>query len=707
MQLPPFKQPASGDMVGAYRLLAKLGDGGQGLVFKAECAGRFFVLKFFRARELDAWGLTEVSLLQKFTHAHIVRVLGYGRWPDPELGYFYIAMEWVEGVTLEQYALEENPSARTCARLMRRLACTLAAVHRKRVLHRDVKRDNILIRTRDGEPVLVDFGIGNATEATPVPGSGLLPPGTQEYVSPEAWRFLGENVGEPVSYTSSVSDELWALGVTFYWLLTQRLPFGTRRNPFMVKAILSVTPLAPHECNPRVPKALSNVCMRMLEKDLAARLPDMNALDEALESALAEAQEDAAWDVPLGDPDAPQETTTDEIPGQQLWDEQEQAVRRCAAPPRRGRKKLNAADEDTTPVVQPPCMPQLAVSPAPVAEALAARMAALFPSRAWEGAPQPGGEGAATLLPVLSSPPRSVSPVGAAAPRQVRWRRAVSWSPPAFISGVPVRSWALEVLRRATWLLLVVGGVLVTVLVASHPENELQHAGTTPPGASSGSRSMLQSSPDGELAILRESSQAREGAAPSSAPIPALGLTPAMLRQEELSVNLPKNPPSPVKRVRWAEKCITAVCCAALGGCTGSTPQVRPVARPEPEDCPANALRTMEGELNLKLHTTLITTLVPGDPRLVTVRAGDAAATLWARFGELDEGTVLTGKFILGKDRLYGRFTRAQTPRGKVYPVCMQVVGELVLGVSIKADVGTDAVKVLSAISVDVTDRFK
>ncbi|HEX5747072.1 MAG TPA: hypothetical protein VFZ09_12580 [Archangium sp.] len=118
MQLPPFKQPESGNSVGNYRLLEKLGDGGQGLVFKAECAGPFFVLKFFRARELDEWGLMEVSLLQKFKHPHIVRVLGYGRWPDPELGYFYIVMEWVEGMTLEQYALTENPCARRCGGLV-------------------------------------------------------------------------------------------------------------------------------------------------------------------------------------------------------------------------------------------------------------------------------------------------------------------------------------------------------------------------------------------------------------------------------------------------------------------------------------------------------------------------------------------------------------------------------------------------------------
>ncbi|HEY0094565.1 MAG TPA: protein kinase, partial [Archangium sp.] len=457
MQLPPFRLPESGDIVGEYRLTAKLGDGGQGLVFKAEYAGRFFVLKFFRARELDAWGLTEVSILQKFKHPNIVGVRGYGRWPDPDLGYFYIVMEWVEGLTLEQYALTENPCARQCAGLMLTLARTLGTVHRKNVLHRDLKRDNILIRSRTGEPVLVDFGIGAVAETTEVPGSSVIPPGTQEYVSPEAWRFLGENVGEPVYYKSQVSDELWALGVTFYWLLTNRLPFGTRCRLFLVKAILSHTPRAPHECNPRVPKALGDMCMRMLEKDFAARFPDMAALATALESALAAAREDASWDVPLGDPDAPEETTTDELPAQVPWDEDELSVRRCFAPPRRGRKKPST-DGSRTPVVAPPPLPEAGPSPVPVAEALAARMAVVFPGHAWEGVPQPQAPAAvrasAPSVPAVAASQSRGAGTPEGTPKRGVLRRAASRSLPTFVGSLPVRALALDSLRRAAVVLV-------------------------------------------------------------------------------------------------------------------------------------------------------------------------------------------------------------------------------------------------------------
>jgi len=714
MQLPPFRLPESGDIVGDYRLTAKLGDGGQGLVFKAEYAGRFFVLKFFRARELDVWGLTEVSILQKFKHPHIVGVRGYGRWPDPDHGYFYIVMEWVEGLTLEQYALTENPCARECAGLMLTLARTLAAVHRKNVLHRDLKRDNILIRSRTGEPVLVDFGIGAMAETTEVPGASVLPPGTQEYVSPEAWRFLGENVGEPVYYKSQVSDGLWALGVTFYWLLTNRLPFGTRRRLFLVKAILSHTPRAPHECNPRVPRELSDVCMRMLEKDFAARFPDMAALAEALESALDAAREDASWDVPLGDPDAPEETTTDEIPAQVPWDEDELAVRRCFAPPRRGRKKPST-DENRTPVVAAPLRLEAGPSPAPVAEALAARMAAVFPGHAWEGVPQPQAS---------SAPKASVPPVPAVAASQARgpgtpeetpkrgfWRRAASRALPTFVGSLPVRALALDSLRRAAVVLVLMaaaagasaGAVLATSSSVAAPEVAKGNAAPEP-DTSPSSTPTLHTYLAREMAVSRDSPQAGRSAAPFLSPTPAPEFTTAMLRKEDFSVNTPDKPQA--RRARFGVKCRTLACCAVLGGCAGS-PSVRPA--PKSEACPAGAKEAME-----KLHISIGdeaagTFQVVGNPKPVPINQFTTFA-LTDDLGELKAGTLLSGHFIFSETRVYGRFTQAKQARskgGQTYPVCMELKYRRQRGVEIKQDTGPNSAVVFPLARVEAVSSFE
>ncbi|HEX8438911.1 serine/threonine-protein kinase [Archangium sp.] len=337
MSTPPYRLPGPGDLVGQYRVVAPLGQGGQGYVYKAECAGRLVVLKFFRSRPVCPSGELEIDILRHLQHPNVVRVLGYGWWPDPEWGFLYIVMEYVEGLTLLAHALEHNPSARQAATLLLGAARALGVVHRRGVLHRDIKPENLLVRTADGQPVWVDFGVGHLEGRTTPPGRSGLPPGTPEFTSPEAYRFLQEH-GEEARYQPGVADEVWALGVTAYELLTDELPFGSRvGNPRMVRHIRTRTPEAPHERNPRVPVALSRVCMHLLEKQPGARPADMEAVAAALETALARA--DTGWDVPLVDPDAPQVRTTEEIPGKVVdrdtWERFKQEFK--AMKPRRGR----------------------------------------------------------------------------------------------------------------------------------------------------------------------------------------------------------------------------------------------------------------------------------------------------------------------------------------------------------------------------------
>ena len=266
MRVPPFTPPRCGDRVGDYRIVAVLGEGGFGVVYKVERAGLFFALKLLRARALEGWGQREINILRHLAHPNVVGFHGYDRWPVPVFGYLYFVMDFVEGRTLEDWALDENPSARWVARVLLEVLLALAAVHQQGAFHRDLKRDNLLIRDADARPMLVDFGIGWLA-GEPTVTRAPLPPGTCEYRAPEALRFEREPANEGARYRPDEGDDLWALAVTFYWLLTDVLPFGTRREGGLNDRILTLTPKAPREVNPRVPEALSALCMRMLEKE--------------------------------------------------------------------------------------------------------------------------------------------------------------------------------------------------------------------------------------------------------------------------------------------------------------------------------------------------------------------------------------------------------------------------------------------------------
>ena len=522
-------------------------------------------------------------------------------------------------------------------------------------------------------------------------------------------------MGEPVTYKSQVSDELWALSVTFYWLLANRLPFGTRRRPFLVKAILGRTPRAPHECNPRVPRALSDICMRMLEKEPAARFPDMDALAAALESALAAARGDTSWDVPLGDPDAPEETTTDELPAQVPWDEEELAVRRCLAPPRRGRKKPST-EESRTPVVAP-LVPEARSSPVPVAEALAARMAAVFPGHAWEGVPLP--ESAAAAAASAAPIPPAGSQAGSAsmrktAPKRRLWRRAASRAFPTFVGGLPARAVALDGLRRAALvlgLMAVAAGASAGAVLAASPASDAGEAArrhvAPEPFVPSGYNPTLHAYLARELAASRDSPQAGGGAAPFLPPTPAPELTTAMLRKEDVSVNTPDKPQPQARRARFAEKCVTAACCAVLGACAGS-PTVRPA--PKSEACPDNAVATMK-KLGIRIGQKAWGSFRPDEDTGPVPINQFSTFSLAQPLGELRPGTVLSGRLIFAEGRVYGRFTQArqtQSKGGQTYPVCLELrsrAGEL--GVARMPDGGPDSAVISSSQDVRAVDRFE
>jgi eukaryotic-like serine/threonine-protein kinase len=367
----------AGTRVAGFVIEGPLAAGGMGMVYRAWRDGRLFALKLLSItprndREMDA--------LRRMNHPNVVGFQGWGLWPDETPRFHVLALEFVEGRPLDVWAREENPSALTLVhQVLLPFALTLVDVHASGVVHRDVKEANILVRSGDGQPVLVDFGaawLEGAPRLTP-----RLPPGTPEYRSPELLRFAREWTGEPFEFHPR--EDLWALGVTFYWLLTRTLPFGDRQGP-LTHAILHQTPEAPQRLNPRVPSVLGDVCMRLLCKEPEERYPDARALAQALSDAWSGA--DRSWREPLFAPlprpavMAPPEVAVPVRPGLGRW---VRALGLCLLlglraprlewgaeyPPRQAVSRQELASASTTGEVVDGAEPRTSTPPAPVASA--------------------------------------------------------------------------------------------------------------------------------------------------------------------------------------------------------------------------------------------------------------------------------------------------------------------------------------------------
>ncbi|MFP2927221.1 serine/threonine protein kinase [Pyxidicoccus sp. 3LG] len=662
---PPTASIAPGTVVGGYTVERKLGEGGYGTVYLGRASeGGLFALKFLSLEGVERWGEREVSILlrlQHLAHPNVVRLFSHTLWPVAAPEYLVIVMEYVRGHSLDKWARKANPSARAVAGVVLDVARALAAVHGEGVVHRDVKGSNVLVREEDGHAVLADFGVGGYPGAPGITRHPFLP-GTPEYRSPEAWRHQWDGAG--VKYVSGPADDLWALGVTLYWLLTDRHPFEAADEAAQVQAILSRTPPAPHEENPRVPELLSPVCMRLLEKRPDARYPDADALGAALAEALAGA--DAAWDVPLCDAYNEHTATTKGRAANLLaWADAPHM------PPRRG--------------------------PRPKREVA-------------EAAPEGRAVGADGVAPFAEAPPEApVHAEAEAAPtRDVASDNAV---PEALVAPAPERvsevaapaAGAAKLLQRAAPSrggLQVVAGLMALAVVGlwwgaswRAPEPRAWHAAARVAGPT------VQ-----EVAPPRRPLEADPATAPLSVAASSVAAVSVAASPEDSAPMKKPQPPTPALRKQLRQAGGVAGACLTLA-CTG--PQVRPA--PEPEDCPQPALTAME-ELGIDIGDDVGGTFTgyTGEPRVITVRGGSASVRLVGGYSDQFRGsTVLSCQLTLGK-RVYGRCNWARNTYNKTFPVCFELrdsSGEL--GLDREDDGDASSARIFNAFGLMPVRRFQ
>jgi eukaryotic-like serine/threonine-protein kinase len=622
--------PDVGDTIGEYKIVGYLGAGGLGVVFKVERGGRFFAMKFLDGSKLDGRGKREIAILNHLDNPRVVRYVGSDYWPDPATGHPFIVMEFVPGDTLDAFAERKNPNARKVVQIVLDAACTLGEVHSAGVFHRDLKPSNIIIRGAAEQPTLIDFGVGSLMGFARLTGSSL-PPGTEEFRSPEALRFHRENKGRMVQYEYGVADELWALGVCFYWLLTDTMPFGERSDDGGVEGlherILTQRPEAPHTSNPRVPPVVSALCSRMLDAQPDRRFAHVPELCSALREAMRRAADDASWDVPLFDPEDPQANTTADDPERMDPNDVTRAVRRWVnRRPRRGRVRLRAVDAEAPAVEDAPQM------------AAAAPELGDFPSLDGEP-PSP-----------VHGPPRPFrSPV--------RWLVAI--------------------------LVVVVFSAVFTMLARVGS----RRPGFTDPDTArvtlrallaefDGSRPTVWGVRGNEMAspVKPQESLVLEGASLFGAQLPAptptfmFRPTAQTMKTEPTKTEKPRVPPR-VPFVPTTVAVATLASCSLLAGCTGTTQNVR--IGPPDASCPSGwetthaEYRMTEGHIVFRGFKGVNTERAP-------LREGIARVNV-DEVGQLPAGSVLSGEWVLGESRYFGTFREVEIPGHGRRPVCLVV----------------------------------
>lgn len=303
------------ETIGEFRVVGALGEGGMGVVYLAEqpSLGRRVALKLVRPEHLLFPGARErfqreVSVVARLAHPGVAPIYSVGEVN----GVPYFAMEAVDGATLAEVVKElagrrpdsltgadllaalracrakrgsrDSSSASTelfagswaqvATRIALRMAEALAHAHERGVLHRDIKPGNVML-TEDGRVLLLDFGLASLQGTNRITRTGSLL-GSVPYMAPEQLR------GEECDARSDV----WSAGVTFYELLTLRLPFPGRNDVEMREAIDRAHPRPPRAAHEGLTWEVETVCLTALEREPAQRYASAAALADDLRAIL-------------------------------------------------------------------------------------------------------------------------------------------------------------------------------------------------------------------------------------------------------------------------------------------------------------------------------------------------------------------------------------------------------------------------------------
>jgi len=261
-------------VVRQYALAGMLGQGGMGQVWKAwdTKLARWTALKFLTLTDPASQKRfeREAKLAARLRHPNICAIYEVGE----DKGRHFIAMEFVDGVSLGK----ANLTSRQAPEVISKLARALEEAHKEGVIHRDLKPDNLMI-TKAGRPYVMDFGLAKTIEAeSSLSVSGDIM-GTPAFMSPEQARGEGD--------TLDGRADVYSLGATLYTLLTGEKPFQGRTSMEIVIRVINQEPPPPSRLKPGISPALDAVVLKAMEKDRERRYPTAAEFADDLDRFLA------------------------------------------------------------------------------------------------------------------------------------------------------------------------------------------------------------------------------------------------------------------------------------------------------------------------------------------------------------------------------------------------------------------------------------
>ncbi|MGA9885510.1 MAG: protein kinase [Candidatus Acidiferrales bacterium] len=288
LEQPPDTREAmkSGSTLGPYEILAWLGAGGMGVVYRArdKRLERDVAVKIFRpGLQIDEAARRrfrkEALALAKLNHPSIATVHDIGE----QNGIDYLVMEYVPGQSLAEKIRSGPLPVRESLALGEEIANALQEAHEQGIVHRDLKPGNVMV-TPKGRAKVLDFGLAkllgseDARDVTLSFAETIGPVGTPRYMSPE----------QAEGRTVDARTDLWSLGVVLYESLAGKPPFDASGGMSLLRAITDTQPKPLCDLCPAAPREVGRIVSHALEKDVSKRYQSASEMSQDLSSALAQ-----------------------------------------------------------------------------------------------------------------------------------------------------------------------------------------------------------------------------------------------------------------------------------------------------------------------------------------------------------------------------------------------------------------------------------